>query len=82
MKHTWSTWMIGLLSAGCSRSSMITCRMDTVVPRSPSERELRNVSKVTEGSHISEAHHTAGKSHYGPRRAEVSTGVVMAERKS
>jgi hypothetical protein len=61
---------------------MITYGIDPDVPRSPSESEVRNVRKVTEGSHVPEAYHIAGKSHYGPRKAEVSMGVVMAERKT
>jgi hypothetical protein len=74
--------MIGLLSAGRSRSSVITCGMGPNVPRSPSEREVQNVPKVTAGSHKPKADHIAGKSHYRPRKAEVSMGEVMAEKKT
>lgn len=61
---------------------MISCGMDPGVPRSPSQKEVQNVPKVTEGSHIPEAHHIALNSPYGPRKAQFSKGVVMAERKT
>jgi hypothetical protein len=56
--------------------------MDPDVPRSPTQREVRNVPKVTKGSHVPEAHHITVNSPYRPRKTQFSMGVVRAKRKT